>query len=69
MIKTEKQEVLGRINAYFPLIPHGPHRNRHIHQFFYCLCIRWSGNVLTEPLLSNNRVLHRLMGGIYEVRR
>jgi hypothetical protein len=60
--------------AYFPLIRHGPHRKRRVKQvFYYCVCIRCCGNVFSEPLPSNDRGLHiqthRLMGGIYEVRR
>jgi hypothetical protein len=48
--------------AYFPLIWHGPHRKRYVQQLFYCcVCIRCRGNAF------NGR--HRLMGGIYKVRR
>jgi hypothetical protein len=52
--------------AYFPLI--------RVQQFFYCcVCIRCRRNVFAEPLLSKDTGLHiqthRLMGGIYEVRR
>jgi predicted phosphatase len=61
--------------AYFPFIWHGRHRKRHVQKLFYfCVCIRCSGNVFTEPLPTNDREIHirdrhRLMGGIYEVRR
>jgi hypothetical protein len=38
-----------------------------------CACIRCCGNIFTEPLPSNDRVIHiqthRLVGDIYEVRR
>jgi hypothetical protein len=81
-----KQEVLGRTTRLLSLIRHGPHWKRRVQQFFYCcLCIRYRGNVSTEPLPSNdtgifteplpsndNRMhigTHKLMGGNYEVRR
>jgi hypothetical protein len=50
------QEVLGRTNRLFSLIRHGPHRKRRVQKFFYCyVCIRYRGNVSTEPLPSNDR--------------
>jgi hypothetical protein len=50
------QEVLGRTNRLLSLIRHGPHRKRHVQQFFYCcVCIRYRGNVSTEPLPGNDR--------------
>jgi hypothetical protein len=60
--------------AYFPFIRHGPHRKRRFQEFFFrCVCIRCRGNVFTEPLRSNGKGVclqtHRLMRGIYEVRR
>jgi hypothetical protein len=60
--------------AHFPLIWHGPYRKRPVQQFSYCCtCISPRGNVFTEPLPSNGRGIHmqthKLMGGIYEVRR
>jgi hypothetical protein len=74
MMHTARLEVITNIYkkfleeliAYFPLIPHGPHRKRQP--------IRCSGNVFTEPLPCNDRGIHiqthRLMGrGIYEARR
>jgi hypothetical protein len=40
-----------------------------VQQFFYCMCIRWRGNVFTESLPSNDKGIHiqthRLTGGIY----
>jgi hypothetical protein len=51
-----KQEVLGRTNRLLSLIRHGPHWKRRVQQFFYCcVCIRYSDNVFTEPLPSNDR--------------
>jgi hypothetical protein len=56
-----------------PLIQHRPYRKWRAQQFFYCwVCIRCCGNL--EPLPSNvrggmNIQTHRLMGGIYDVRR
>jgi hypothetical protein len=41
--------------AYFPSIPHGPHKKRRVQQFFYCWCICCRGNVFTEPLPCNDR--------------
>jgi hypothetical protein len=53
-----KQEVLGRTNRILSLMRHGAHRKRRAQQFFYCcVCIRWRGNVFTEPLPSNNRTI------------
>jgi hypothetical protein len=68
-----QQEVLGRTNRLFSLIRHGPRWNRRVQQFFYwCVCIRYRGNVSTEPLPSNDRGIHiethRLMGGIRPLR-
>jgi hypothetical protein len=49
----------GEIIAYFPFIRHGPHIKRRLQQFFYCcVCIRWRGNVSTEPLSSNDKGIH-----------
>jgi hypothetical protein len=51
-----KQEIMGRINRLLPLIRHGPHWKRRVQQFFSCcVCIRYRGNVSTEPLPSNDR--------------
>jgi hypothetical protein len=51
----EKQEVLGRTNHLLSLIRHGPHWKRRAQQFFYCnVCIRYRGNISTEPLPSND---------------
>jgi hypothetical protein len=34
----------------------GPHRKHHVQHFFYCcVCIRYGGNVFTDPLPSNDR--------------
>jgi hypothetical protein len=42
--------------TYFSLTRHGPHLKRRVQQFFYyCVCIRYRGNVCTEPLPSNDR--------------
>jgi hypothetical protein len=55
-----------------PLIRYGPHRKWWTQQFFVAY-IRCRGNVYTKPLPSNNRGVHmqthRLMGGVYKVRR
>jgi hypothetical protein len=69
-----RQEVLGRISNIFLLIRHWPHRKRCVQQFFCCcVCIRCRGNIVTEPLPSNDKGIHiythSLMGGIYEVHR
>jgi hypothetical protein len=53
---SEKQEVVGRTNRLLSLIRHGPHWKRSVQQFFYCcVCIRYRGNVSTEPFSSNDR--------------
>jgi hypothetical protein len=50
------QEVLGRTNRLLSLIRHGPHWKRRVQQFFHCrMCIRYCGNVSTEPLPRNDR--------------
>jgi hypothetical protein len=52
----KKQDVLGGSNPLLSLIRHGPHSKRHVQQFFNCcVCIRYRGNVSTEPLPSNDR--------------
>jgi hypothetical protein len=70
----ENNKFWEELIAYFPFIRHGPHRKRRVRQFYYCcVCILCRGNVFTGPLPSNDRgihiQIHRLMGGIYEVRR
>jgi hypothetical protein len=51
-----KQEVLGRTNRLLSLIRHGWHWKRRVEQLFYCcVCIRYRGNVSTDPLPSNDR--------------
>jgi hypothetical protein len=55
-IRIKQQEVLGRTNRLFSLTRHRPHWKRRVQQFFYCcVCIRYRGNVSTEPLPSNDR--------------
>jgi hypothetical protein len=60
-------ELIG----YVPLIKYRPHRKRRVQQFFYfCVCIRWCGEVFTEPLRSKDREYtyrHYRLRGIYEV--
>jgi hypothetical protein len=59
-ISSIKQEVLGRTNLLLSLIRHGPHWKRRVQQLFYCcVCIRYCGNVSTEPLPSNDGGMHR----------
>jgi hypothetical protein len=54
--KGQEQEVLGRTNRLLSLIRHGPHRKRRVQQLFYCcVCIRYGGDVPTDPLPSNDR--------------
>jgi hypothetical protein len=51
-----QQEVLGRTNRLLSLIRHGPHWKRRVQQFFYCcMCMRYRGNVSTEPMPSNDK--------------
>jgi hypothetical protein len=51
-----KQEFLGRTNRILSLIRHGSLWKRRVQQFFYCWhCIRFGGNVSTEPLSSNDK--------------
>jgi hypothetical protein len=51
-----KKEVLGTTNHLLSVIRHGPHWKRRVQLFFYCcLCIRYRGNVSTEPLTSNGK--------------
>jgi hypothetical protein len=67
-ISYDKQEVLGRTNRLLSLIRHGPHRKRRVQQVYCCVCIHYRGSVSAEPLPSNGKGIHRLMGGIYEIR-
>jgi hypothetical protein len=63
----KKQEVMGRINSLLPF-----HTTRTALKTTPPTILRCRGDVLTEPLPSNERIhiqTHRLMGGIYEVRR
>jgi hypothetical protein len=54
--EKNKQEGLGRTYRLPSLIRHGQHWKRRVQQFFYCcVCIRYRGNVSTEPLPSNDR--------------
>jgi hypothetical protein len=46
----------GYFEALGGKIRHGPHWKRRVQQFFYCcMCIRYRGNVSTEPLPSKDR--------------
>jgi hypothetical protein len=55
-LSVKKQEVLRRTNSVLSSIRHGPHWKRRVQQFLYCwMCIRYRGNVSTEPLPSNDR--------------
>jgi hypothetical protein len=49
-----KQQVLGRTNRLLSLIRHCHIENDASKQLFYCVCIRYGGNVSTEPLPSND---------------
>jgi hypothetical protein len=52
---VDNKEFWEELIAYFSLIPHAPHRKRRVQQLFYCcMCIRYRGNVFTEPLASND---------------
>jgi hypothetical protein len=68
---TKYNKLWEKLIASFLLIRHGKRRVQHL--FYCCVCIRCHGNVFTEPLPSNDRVIHiqrhRLTGGIYGVRR
>jgi hypothetical protein len=47
---------LGRTNRLLSLIRRGPHLKRRVQQCFYCcLCIRYRGNVSTQPVPSNDK--------------
>jgi hypothetical protein len=51
-----KEDVMQKTNRLLSLIQHGPHWKRRVEQFFYrCVCIRYRGNVSTEPLPSNDK--------------
>jgi hypothetical protein len=51
-----KQEVLRRTNRLLPLIRHRPQWKRRVQQLLYCyVCIRYRGNVSTEPLPSSDK--------------
>jgi hypothetical protein len=49
-------KVLRRTHRLLSLIWHGLRWKRRVQQFFYCcMCIRYRGNVSTDPLPSNDR--------------
>jgi hypothetical protein len=51
-----KQEILEITNRLLSLIRHRQHWKRRVQKFFYCcVCIRYCGNVSTEPLPSNDK--------------
>jgi hypothetical protein len=55
-VKCDLFKVLGRTNWLLYLIWHGPHWKRSVQQSFYCcVCIRYRGNISTEPLPNNDR--------------
>jgi hypothetical protein len=57
--RRKNKELWEERISYFALIRHGPHRKRRVQQFLCsCMCIRCSGNFLTEPLLSNDKWVH-----------
>jgi hypothetical protein len=56
-LKSILKKVLGRTNRLLSFIRHGPHWKRRVQQFFWCVCIRYRGNVYTETLPSNDRVI------------
>jgi hypothetical protein len=66
-------KVLGRTNSLISLIRYGSYRKRRVQFLYFSVYIRGRGNVFTEPLPSSDRGIHiqthRLMGGVYEVRR
>jgi hypothetical protein len=48
----------GELIAYFPFIRQGPHKKKDASNNSSTIaCIRWGGNVLTEPLPSNDSVI------------
>jgi hypothetical protein len=53
-----ERKVLRRTNPLLSLIRHGPHWKRRVQQFYCCVCIRYRGNVPTEPLPSNAKGIH-----------
>jgi hypothetical protein len=73
-LNLKSKKLWEELIPYFPLTRQGPHRKRRAQQFLYCcMCIRCRGNVFTESLATNGKGIniqtHRLMEGIYEVRR
>jgi hypothetical protein len=50
------------------VIRHGPHTKRLLQQLYSFVCIRCRSKVFTEPLPSNDRRIHTLMGGMYDIR-
>jgi hypothetical protein len=52
LIAGDVRRSLAPYIEYF--LRHGPCRKYRVQQFFYfCMCIRYSGNAFTEPLSSN----------------
>jgi hypothetical protein len=60
---TIQQEVLGRTNHILTLIRHGLHWKRCVQQFYYCMCIRYHGNVFIEPLPRNDKGIFTELSG------
>jgi hypothetical protein len=59
VVKRIIKKSSGReLISYFHLIRRGPQGERRVQLFFYCLFIRYRGNVFTEPLPSNDRGIH-----------
>jgi hypothetical protein len=51
----QQRKFLGRNNiARFTLKWQGPRRKQRVQQLYFCMCIRWRGNVFTELLPSND---------------
>jgi hypothetical protein len=74
VISFQYKKFWEELIAYFPLIRHGPHKKKDASSNYAIVAyIRCRDNAFTEPLPSNDRGIHiqthRLMGGIYEVRR
>jgi hypothetical protein len=52
--------------TYFPSKQHGPHRKRHVQQFFYCfMCICYHGNVFPSSCVATREgEIHRQQGDL-----
>jgi hypothetical protein len=70
LIADPDKKIWEELIANFPLKRHGPHRELHVQQFFYCCALVAEICLLSRCVAGIREDTHtdRLFGGIYEVR-